>query len=765
MNIQRYLTYFVNNCLKAKKIRVKMNDDSEKNLQTVINNINSCSIEGTKLVITPLNEQSGGGSDLVDLTATQNNTTYTHPGHDGYDEVTVAVPVKSNLTATPTTSQQTFTASQETGNPVGYAEVVVNATPLMDRKVITPTSSQQTFNASAEQGSPLGYAQVVVEAASGGQPDLVNLTATQNNTTYTHPGHDGYDEVTVAVPVPVLNSKTHTITANTTGQPLVLDPQDDHLDGYSRVELTVNVPTGGSTLGQKSISIGASENHQTIILDPTQQTTPLDGYSQVEIAVDVPSSALPKLIAQNTFKPGQACRGADMPDLYLHIDTSASQTISFQGMSALPAGKTFDLARFECFQISNLINVSHMFDSVELNGNISARGITFPEYSNNMFQSATINGSLDFTGSDFSNANLQKMFLYASCDSANSRKLSDITNGIVGNFGKNVMEMFMRCGNLINRIDGCDKIKAPNYGSMFSMINNLTEIDLSDLDVTETTSMLNIFRQSIVTCGTIDGLEGRTYPKLEDARSMFYGLNTNNQRITIDMSNSVFEKFVDLSQIVRGTYAYLDLSGCSMLKGAHLSNLYGVGNSRYSTIDLSNTTFGSRSSQPTRDMEINSTFPASTIAILDNFSVLIPESSSRRVTMWSTFQNYQGSVLDLSTVHIDKIRFFREIFKDTLNLTSVDLSGFDVQYSATFYHLFQHLGYNVPAGTTVKVWIPSTFDCSSCTNANDKPFNYDPGRQIDVYTDGTQAGMSSLGTIHSNFVMHYESTKADFEAA
>ena len=56
--------------------------------------------------------------------------------------------------------------------------MVVNATPLKDRKVITPTSSQQTFNASDEQGSPLGYAQVVVEAASGGQPDLVNLTAT-----------------------------------------------------------------------------------------------------------------------------------------------------------------------------------------------------------------------------------------------------------------------------------------------------------------------------------------------------------------------------------------------------------------------------------------------------------------------------------------------------------------------------------------------------------------------------------------------------------
>ena len=119
----------------------------------------------------------------------------------------------------------------------------------------------------------------------------------------------------------------------------------------------------------------------------------------------------------------------------------------------------------------------------------------------------------------------------------------------------------------------------------------------------------------------------------------------------------------------------------------------------------------------------------------------------------------------MSTVHIDKISFFREIFKNTLNLTSVDLSGFDVQYSTTFYQLFYHFGYNIPAGTTVKVWIPSTFDCSSCTNVNDKPFNYDPGRQIDVYTDGAQADMSSLGIIHSNFVMHYESTKADFNAA
>jgi hypothetical protein len=241
----------------------------------------------------------------------------------------------------------------------------------------------------------------------------------------------------------------------------------------------------------------------------------------------VPTSALPRLIAGNTFKPGQACRGADMPDLYLHIDTSASQTISFQGMSVLPAGKTLDLARFECFQISNLINISHMFDTVELNGNISARGITFPEYSNNMFQSATINGSLDFTGSDFSNANLEQMFLYASCDSANSKKLSDITNGIVGNFGKNVKSMFLR-SNVVNRIDGFDKFKAGSYDSIFLMAGPLAEIDLSNLDVTLTTSMLSMFRQSTVTCGTIDGLEGRTYPNLEDARSMFNGLNTNN---------------------------------------------------------------------------------------------------------------------------------------------------------------------------------------------------------------------------------------------
>lgn len=77
-----------------------------------------------------------------------------------------------------------------------------------------------------------------------------------------------------------------------------------------------------------------------------------------------------------------------------------------------------------------------------------------------------------------------------------------------------------------------------------------------------------------------------------------------------------------------------------MLKGAKISTLQGVGNSRYTTIDLSNTTIGSRSSQPTGDMEFNSTFANSTIAIIDNFSVLIPENSSRRVTMWSTFQDY-----------------------------------------------------------------------------------------------------------------------------
>ena len=110
-------------------------------------------------------------TSLTDLNATANGT-YNHDGYDGYDQVVVNVPNPSTGT--------------------------LNITSNGDYDV----TSKATAHVAVPEPTPVA-------------PDLVDLTVTENGT-YTHTGHDGYDEVVVNVPQGSTPTGSINITSNGT---------------------------------------------------------------------------------------------------------------------------------------------------------------------------------------------------------------------------------------------------------------------------------------------------------------------------------------------------------------------------------------------------------------------------------------------------------------------------------------------------------------------------------------------------------------------
>lgn len=138
-------------------------------------------------------------------------------GGGGREPVITSKTITENGTYTPSTGVD------------GFSPVVVNVpTPEPDLEDITITENGTYTHAGHD-----GYDEVVVAVPAA---DLEDITITENGT-YTHTGKDGYDEVVVNVPQPEPVIQSKNITANGTYA------APSGVDGFSPV--VVNVPTGG----------------------------------------------------------------------------------------------------------------------------------------------------------------------------------------------------------------------------------------------------------------------------------------------------------------------------------------------------------------------------------------------------------------------------------------------------------------------------------------------------------------------------------------
>ena len=204
------------------------------------------------------------------------------------------IDTKARAALTDTASGQSFKFGVDANGNFGYHKTVGGADTVIPFKTVkeqTKTiTTNGTYNAKVTDNVD-GYAEVDVQVSGGGTPPVLDSLAITQNTQAGHPitppsGVDGYNSITVNV-TPNVDRKVITGTAPFS-QTFTASQQAMPLDGYSQVQ--VNISGGSSsTLVSKTVNIGTSQNHQTIVLDPSEESPAADGYSDVTLVVDVPT--------------------------------------------------------------------------------------------------------------------------------------------------------------------------------------------------------------------------------------------------------------------------------------------------------------------------------------------------------------------------------------------------------------------------------------------------------------------------------------------
>ena len=111
--------------------------------------------------------------------------------------------------------------------------------------------------------------------------------------------------------------------------------------------------------------------------------------------------------------------------------------------------------------------------------------------------------------------------------------------------------------------------------------------------------------------------------------------------------------------------------------------------------------------------------------------------------------------LDLSTFRTSNVTDMLQMFSHA-NLQVLDMDNWDTSNVTEMLNMFLQA---FPSGG--KMWVPSTFVANSVQSLN-KPFSKDPGGQVQVYTNATDATTQGWGTINAHFTMHYNTTHQDF---
>lgn len=120
--------------------------------------------------------------------------------------------------------------------------------------------------------------------------------------------------------------------------------------------------------------------------------------------------------------------------------------------------------------------------------------------------------------------------------------------------------------------------------------------------------------------------------------------------------------------------------------------------------------------------------------------------------------------LDVTGWDVSNVIYFEQCFSspqasayNRSTVTELDLSGWDTSSATKMHNMFGGLQLR-------KLWVPSTFVATGCP-VDSKPFDTATGVRCHVYTDASSASAQGWGTIDSAFVVHYNSTHADYENA
>lgn len=125
--------------------------------------------------------------------------------------------------------------------------------------------------------------------------------------------------------------------------------------------------------------------------------------------------------------------------------------------------------------------------------------------------------------------------------------------------------------------------------------------------------------------------------------------------------------------------------------------------------------------------------------------------------MQSMFRNGACRTLDLSSFDTSKVTNMQSMFSGFNVVFGLDLDSFDTSSVTDMSYMFNSYPLR-------KIWVPSTFVATGCSSEQ-KPFVVAGSQNCHVYTDASSAAEQDWGTIDPGFIMHYNSTHADYENA
>ena len=234
--------------------------------------------------------------------------------------------------------------------------------------------------------------------------------------------------------------------------------------------------------------------------------------------------------------------------------------------------------------------------------------------------------------------------------------------------------------------------------AFFSIMDSLTDIDISLLDTSRVTTMAAMFRGA-ASLTSLD-LSGIDTTNVLNMNTMFYNATglTNLNVSGIDTSS-----VTNMQNMFRGATGLtnLDLSGFNT---SNVTNMYGM---FFNASGLTSLNLSGFDTSSTIDMT-HMFRGTSGLTSLDLSSF----DTSNVTTMASLFNGASGlTSLNLSNFDTSSVTNMQNMFRDTSGLTNLDLSSFDTSSVTSMYAMF----YNVSALTSLDL---SNFDTSSVTDMN-----------------------------------------------
>lgn len=471
---------------------------------------------------------------LTDITITENGS---YSREDGYDSVTVAVPIPviNNQEKNITITQNGQTDITPDTNYTGLSKVGVNVN----------IDTQSYYDNGYSQGKIDGKTEGIAEQKA----KLTDISITENGT---YEKEDGYKSVVVNVPIPEINNQEKSITINSNGTSSVVP--DTGYTGISKVDITVDVPTSGGD-GIDLTSLGYTAQENTSINTDIQDSI---AYSQSLLENYTNSTSY----SQNyriTFVPLFPCSGrtsfyrmfsycinlTTIPSL----DTTSGTNFSgmFDGCSSLKFVPQLDTSKNTDF--------SYLFSDCKSLTSIPALDTKKGDNFQYMFKNCYMLSSIPYLDTSNTTSNITDFsFMFFGCRSLSTIPEIDVTKGYT------FERMFSGCSSLVN-IGKLHSKLGSEFSAMFSGCYKLETISLINIsDTDDKNNLLQMFEgcsklKNITFEGSINAdisfyyTEILTYDSIKSILTAC-AATTNSNAKTVSFNRTIADQNNELTNLV-----------------------------------------------------------------------------------------------------------------------------------------------------------------------------------------------------------------------